>query len=104
MMALLRFQGAPDGGSDWKAGTYPIAPGTGTGETCCTTFWIKFNQRFQSIAPSNETYVTAVHSTSVVFVFFGGGWCVILKFRLPPVRTPSACGLTAWCWLVCVFI
>ena len=37
-------EGAPDAGTDWKKKTYRIQPGTGTGETCCTTFWIKFNQ------------------------------------------------------------
>jgi|EP01047_Picozoa_sp_COSAG01_P104135 hypothetical protein len=33
-------EGAPDHGTDWKKKTYRIAGG-GTGETCCTVFWIK---------------------------------------------------------------
>ena len=55
-------EGAPDQGSDWPAKSYPIKPGTGTGETCCTTFWIKFNQRFQSLSPSNETYAANIET------------------------------------------
>ena len=35
---------------------------SGTGETCCTTFWIKFSQRFQLLHPSNETYSAAIEN------------------------------------------
>jgi hypothetical protein len=45
-----------------QAKTYRIAPGTGTGETCCTSFWIKFSQRFQLLNPGNETYTAAIET------------------------------------------
>ena len=47
-------EGAPDHGTDWKKKTYRIQPGTGTGETCCTTFWIKFVRRL-SIHPHRRS-------------------------------------------------
>eukprot|EP00039_Didymoeca_costata_P008618 m.114286 g.114286 ORF g.114286 m.114286 type:complete len:908 (-) comp14159_c0_seq2:73-2796(-) len=46
--------------SDWPAKSYPIHPGAGTGETCCTSFWIKFCQRFQALDPLNETYAAQI--------------------------------------------
>jgi hypothetical protein len=49
-------------GGDWPAGSYRIAPGTGTGETCCTTFWIKFNQRFQLLHPEREVYAANIET------------------------------------------
>ena len=47
---------------DPQAKTYRIAPGTGTGETCCTSFWIKFSQRFQLLNPENEKYTAAIET------------------------------------------
>ena len=49
-------------GADWLAKTFPVAPGTGTGETCCTTFWIKFNQRFQLLHPEEEKYSAQIET------------------------------------------
>ena len=40
-------EGRPDpAGGDYRAKSYRLAPSVHTGETCCTTFWLKFNQRF----------------------------------------------------------
>ena len=55
-------EGAPDHGTDWKKNTYRIQPGTGTGETCCTTFWIKFNQRFSLLYPDQEKYAAEIET------------------------------------------
>jgi len=61
-------EGAPDidpvtgVASDWKAKTYRISPGTGTGETCCTVFWIKLNQRFHLLSPDNEQYTAQIET------------------------------------------
>jgi DUF1680 family protein len=55
-------EGAPDQGTDWKKKTYRIQPGTGTGETCCTTFWIKFNQRFSLLNPNEEKYAAEIET------------------------------------------
>ena len=55
-------EGAPDQGTDWKKKTYRIQPGTGTGETCCTTFWIKFNQRFSLLKPTEEKYAAEIET------------------------------------------
>ena len=54
-------EGAPDHGTDWKRKTYKINGG-GTGETCCTVFWIKFNQRFQLMNPTVEKCLLRVIS------------------------------------------
>jgi hypothetical protein len=43
---------------------YRIAPGTGTGELCCTVFWIKFNQRFHLLYPDNETFVSNIETAA----------------------------------------
>ncbi len=56
-------EGTPDAGSDWPAKSYRIKPGTGTGETCCTTFWIKLNQRFLLMNPLNESYAAAIETS-----------------------------------------
>merc|ERR1719230_1853631 len=55
-------EGSPDHGTDWKNKSYRIKPGTGTGETCCTTFWIKFNQRFHLLHPGNETFAARIET------------------------------------------
>lgn len=68
------------------AGSYPIAPGTGTGETCCTTFWIKFNQRFQAVAPSNETYAAKIE-TAIYNALLRE-----MEFRTPPPSSGSGGG------------
>eukprot|EP01050_Picozoa_sp_SAG11_P019309 SAG11_NODE_3055_length_2725_cov_1.795126_2_plen_225_part_00 len=54
-------EGAPDQGTDWKRKTYKINGG-GTGETCCTVFWIKFNQRFQLMNPTVEKYSAEIET------------------------------------------
>jgi len=48
--------------TNWQAKTYRIAPGTETGETCCTSFWIKFNQRFHLLSPDEERYAAQVET------------------------------------------
>ena len=49
-----------EGRPNYAPKTYRIKPGTNTGETCCTTFWIKLAQRFALLRPTNETYSAAI--------------------------------------------
>ena len=42
----------------WWAGR----TGSATGETCCTTFWVKLNQRFHLLRPHEEKYVAQLES------------------------------------------
>ena len=44
------------------AKAYRIAQGTGTGETCCTAFWIKFNQRFALLDPDEPRWAVAIEN------------------------------------------
>jgi hypothetical protein len=44
-----------------------IFPGTNTGETCCSTFWVKLNQRFHLLHPSDERYSAEVRSCCTVY-------------------------------------
>lgn len=56
-------EGRPDSGTDWHPKSYPLRPTARTGETCCSTFWVKFNQRFQLLAPSDERYAAEIEKT-----------------------------------------
>lgn len=56
-------EGRPDGGTDWHPKSYPLRSGARTGETCCSTFWIKFCQRFQLISPWEEEYSAEIEKT-----------------------------------------
>lgn len=38
---------------DWPPKSYRIAPGTKTGETCCTVFWVKLCQRLLLLDPDD---------------------------------------------------
>ena len=48
---------------DWPAKSYRIRPGTGTGETCCSSFWIKLNQRFHLLTPTDERFAAEIETT-----------------------------------------
>jgi hypothetical protein len=56
-------EGRPDpAGGDYRAKSYRLAPSVHTGETCCTTFWLKFNQRFGAehvVLTNNHVYRSA---------------------------------------------
>ena len=56
-------EGRPDAGKDWHPKSYPLRPTAGTGETCCSTFWVKFQQRFQLMAPDVEKYAAEIEKT-----------------------------------------
>lgn len=45
--------------SDWPARSYHLR---GTGETCCSVFWVKFCQRFQMLRPTEERYSAAIET------------------------------------------
>ena len=74
-------EGRPDGGTDWRPQSYPLRAGARTGETCCSTFWIKFCQRFQLMSPWEEEYSAEIEKT-------------LCELR-PPVRYPPVGALAA---------
>ena len=58
-----------DGSSALKEGfpnhpakSYHLSPSASTGETCCTSFWIKLNQRFQQLSPNEEKYTAQIET------------------------------------------
>ena len=53
----------PSGTSEYRPRSYPLGPGARTGETCCSMFWIKFSQRFQLMAPSEERFAAEIEKT-----------------------------------------
>ena len=46
--------------TDWPPKSYKLGAKAFTGETCCTVFWIKFNQRFALRSPEEEKYSAAI--------------------------------------------
>ena len=53
----------PSGTDEWAPGSYPLRYGARTGETCCSTFWIKMNQRFHLMDPWDEQYPAEIEKT-----------------------------------------
>jgi DUF1680 family protein len=47
---------------DWGPQEQPGTCNMNTGELCGSVFWIKLNQRFHRLEPSNETYVSEMES------------------------------------------
>lgn len=60
LMEAKPINPATNQSNEWKAKTYRIAPGTHTGETCCSVFWLRFNQRFHLLRPTEEIYAAEI--------------------------------------------
>ena len=48
--------------SNWPPRSYRLAWSARTGETCCSVFWVKLNQRFHLLRPEATRYVDAYES------------------------------------------
>lgn len=68
-----------------KPKAYRILPGANNGETCCTSFWVKFLQRFQLLQPDEAWYAEQIENT-----LYNG----LLRAQVPRTDPAAAPGTT----------